>query len=50
VQLRPPGVGVLDRLGKGLTPMEPGSFDDMQMVVEDADAIRAELADRAASR
>lgn len=39
------GVGVLDRLCQGLTQMEPCSLDNMQMVVEDADAIGAELAD-----
>jgi catechol 2,3-dioxygenase-like lactoylglutathione lyase family enzyme len=43
VQLTPPGSGCSIALGKGLTQMEPGSLDNMQMVVADADAARAEL-------
>ena len=33
-------------LGRGLTEMEPGSLDNLQMVVADADAVRAELVER----
>jgi catechol 2,3-dioxygenase-like lactoylglutathione lyase family enzyme len=46
VQLTPPGSGCSIALGKGLTKMEPGSLDNMQMVVADADAVHAELTSR----
>jgi catechol 2,3-dioxygenase-like lactoylglutathione lyase family enzyme len=46
VQLTPPGSGCSIALGKGLTKMEPGSLDNMQMVVADADAAHAELKSR----
>ncbi len=46
VQLTPPGSGCSIALGKGLTTMQPGSLDNLQMVVADADAVRAELRDR----
>ncbi len=46
VQLTPPGSACSIALGKGLTEMAPGSLDNMQMVVADADQVRAELAGR----
>jgi catechol 2,3-dioxygenase-like lactoylglutathione lyase family enzyme len=46
VQLTPPGSACSIALGKGLTKMDPGSLDNMQMVVADADAIRADLLER----
>jgi catechol 2,3-dioxygenase-like lactoylglutathione lyase family enzyme len=46
VQLTPPGSGCSIALGKGLTRMEPGSLDNMQMVVADADAAHAEMKSR----
>ena len=46
VQLTPPGSACSIALGKGLTAMAPGSLDNLQMVVADADAAHAELAER----
>jgi catechol 2,3-dioxygenase-like lactoylglutathione lyase family enzyme len=46
VQLTPPGSGCSICIGTGLTQMEPGSLEGLQMVVSDADAIRAELVGR----
>jgi predicted enzyme related to lactoylglutathione lyase len=47
VQLTPPGSGCSIAIGTGLGPgMEPGSVQGLQLVVEDADAARAELAGR----
>ena len=46
VQLTPPGSGCSIAIGKGLTELAPGSLDNLQMVVGDADAIRKDLADR----
>jgi catechol 2,3-dioxygenase-like lactoylglutathione lyase family enzyme len=46
VQLTPPGSGCSIALGKGLTQMQPGSLDNMQMVVADADAAHAEMKSR----
>jgi catechol 2,3-dioxygenase-like lactoylglutathione lyase family enzyme len=46
VQLTPPGSACSIALGKGLTTMAPGSLDNLQMVVGDADAARAELVGR----
>lgn len=46
VQLTPPGSGCSIAIGKGLTTMTPGSLDNLQMVVADADAIRADLVGR----
>ena len=46
VQLTPPGSGCSIALGKGITGMEPGSLDNLQMVVADADEARTDLADR----
>ncbi len=46
VQLTPPGSACSIAIGRGLTRMEPGSLDNMQMVIADADAVRAELLER----
>jgi catechol 2,3-dioxygenase-like lactoylglutathione lyase family enzyme len=46
VQLTPPGSACSITFGKGITEMTPGSLDNMQMVVADAAAARAELAER----
>lgn len=46
VQMTPPGSACSIAFGNGLTEMTPGSLDNLQMVVADADAIRAELVDR----
>jgi catechol 2,3-dioxygenase-like lactoylglutathione lyase family enzyme len=46
VQLTPPGSACSIAIGKGLTKMKPGSLDNLQMVVADADAVRAELISR----
>ncbi len=46
VQMTPPGSACSIAFGRGLTAMEPGSLDNLQMVVADADAIRTELAER----
>jgi len=46
VQLTPPGSACSITIGEGLTTMEPGSLQGLQVVVDDADAIRAELAGR----
>ncbi len=46
VQLTPPGSGCSIALGKGLTQMQPGALDNMQMVVADADAAHADLKGR----
>jgi catechol 2,3-dioxygenase-like lactoylglutathione lyase family enzyme len=43
VQLTPPGSACSICIGKGLTEMAPGSLDNMQAVVVDADAARADL-------
>lgn len=46
VQLTPPGSGCSIAIGLGLTQMEPGALDNMQMVVADADAAHAALKER----
>jgi catechol 2,3-dioxygenase-like lactoylglutathione lyase family enzyme len=46
VQLTPPGSACSIAIGKGVTKAEPGSAGGLQVVVEDADAARAELLDR----
>ena len=46
VQLTPPGSACSICIGEGITPAEPGSVVGMQVVVDDAEAARAELADR----
>ncbi|PZF79690.1 VOC family protein [Jiangella anatolica] len=43
VQLTPPGSACSIAIGLGLTSMAPGSLDNLQMVVADADAARADL-------
>jgi catechol 2,3-dioxygenase-like lactoylglutathione lyase family enzyme len=46
VQLTPPGSACSIAIGRGLTSMAPGSLDNLQAVVADADAAHAELAGR----
>ncbi len=46
VQMTPPGSACSIAFGKGLTQMPPGSLDNMQMVVANADATRADLVGR----
>jgi len=46
VQLTPPGSACSIAIGKGLTTMQPGSLDNMQAVIADADAAHAELTER----
>ncbi len=46
VQLTPPGSACSIAFGTGITEMEPGSLEGLQMVVEDADAAREELSGR----
>jgi predicted enzyme related to lactoylglutathione lyase len=47
VQLTPPGSGCSIAIGKGLgSKLEPGSLDNLQLVVDDIEAARAELAGR----
>jgi len=45
VQMTPPGSACSIAFGEGITAMAPGSLDNLQMVVADADAIHAELVD-----
>ena len=46
VQLTPPGSACSIAIGKGLTGMTPGSLDNLQMVIADADAVRSDLLER----
>jgi len=46
VQLTPPGSACSIALTSGAHQMKPGSVDGLQMVVEDAEASRKELAER----
>jgi predicted enzyme related to lactoylglutathione lyase len=46
VQLTPPGSACSIALTTGAHQMEPGSLEGMQLVVEDAEAARAALAER----
>jgi catechol 2,3-dioxygenase-like lactoylglutathione lyase family enzyme len=46
VQLTPPGSGCSIAIGEGLTTMAPGSVEGLQLVVDDADAARAQFAER----
>ena len=46
VQLTPPGSACSIALNTGAHQMEPGSIEGLQMVIEDHDAARGELADR----
>jgi predicted enzyme related to lactoylglutathione lyase len=46
IQLTPPGSGCSVAIGEGITEMEPGSLQGLQLVVEDIDAARDELSGR----
>jgi predicted enzyme related to lactoylglutathione lyase len=46
VQLTPPGSACSIALTSGAHQMQPGSVEGLQLVVEDADAARAELVER----
>ena len=46
VQLTPPGSACSICIGKGITTMEPGSLQALQMVVSDINAAREELVGR----
>ncbi|HEX2368122.1 MAG TPA: VOC family protein [Acidimicrobiia bacterium] len=46
VQLTPPGSGCSVSIGEGITEMEPGSLEGLQLVVEDIDAARDHLVGR----
>ena len=46
VQLTPPGSACSIALTSGAHGMRPGSIDGLQMVVDDAEASRSELAER----
>ena len=46
VQLTPPGSACSIALTAGAHQMEPGSIEGLQLVIDDADAARAELAER----
>jgi catechol 2,3-dioxygenase-like lactoylglutathione lyase family enzyme len=46
VQLTPPGSGCSIALTAGAHTMSPGSLEGLQLVVEDAEAARAELLER----
>jgi catechol 2,3-dioxygenase-like lactoylglutathione lyase family enzyme len=46
VQLTPPGSACSITIGIGVTEMAPGSQKGLQLVVEDVEAVRAELAGR----
>jgi predicted enzyme related to lactoylglutathione lyase len=46
VQLTPPGSACSIAVGEGIVDTPPGSVHGLQMVVDDADAARAELAGR----
>lgn len=46
VQLTPPGSACSIALTSGAHQMKPGSMDGLQLVVDDAEASRAELAQR----
>jgi predicted enzyme related to lactoylglutathione lyase len=46
VQLTPPGSACSIAIGKGLTEKEPGSFEGLQLVVEDIEEAKTELSGR----
>ena len=46
VQITPPGSACSISIGKGITDAAPGSSRGLQVVVQDADAARADLAGR----
>ena len=43
MQLTPPGSACSIAIGRGLTQLEPGSLDNLQMVIADADAALADM-------
>ena len=45
VQLTPPGSACSIAIGKGITQMEPGSIEGLQVVVEDIEAAHGVLAE-----
>lgn len=49
VQLTPPGSACSISIGKGISPMAPGSLQGLQMVVSDIEAAREELLGRGLS-
>src|SRR5918998_822363 len=49
VQLTPPGSACSIAIGKGISPMAPGSLQGLQMVVSDIEAARQELVGRGLS-
>ena len=46
VQLTPPGSACSIAIGTGLSDMQPGTVQGLQVVVEDIDAARTDLANR----
>ena len=46
VQLTPPGSGCSVSIGEGITEMEPGSVQGLQLVVDDIEVARADLSRR----
>ena len=46
VQITPPGSACSIAFGKGVSPMEPGSLQGLQVVVADVDAAPAHLVER----
>jgi predicted enzyme related to lactoylglutathione lyase len=46
IQLTPPGSPCSIAIGTGLSKMEPGTVEGLQLVVSDIDAARAELVER----
>jgi catechol 2,3-dioxygenase-like lactoylglutathione lyase family enzyme len=46
IQLTPPGSGCSISIGEGLNEMEPGSLEGLQLVVDDIESARDELAGR----
>ena len=46
IQLTPPGSACSIAIGKGVTDVEPGSVQGLQLVVEDIEAAKAELSGR----
>ena len=46
IQLTPPGSNCSIAIGEGITKMAPGSLEGLQMVVEEIEAAREELAGR----
>ena len=46
IQLTPPGSGCSISIGEGITEMEPGSLEGLQLVVDEITAARDDLASR----